>query len=196
MQIHYDFTKNRKYVTTTLEMYKPDEYGATFWFADFDYNDNIESKSISLAYWEIARYLTIPSKTNLSASIQYNDGVMAGVGGLGSIWLTGLSYSTNYSGFNLSSDLLFRKKGGNNGYQLTFVWFRTLLQNKLVISGYFDYWVSRFDSINDYVVLTEPQIWYNINNRLMVGSEIEISKNFLQSEDIKIYPTIAFKWTF
>ena len=196
MQIHYDFTKNRKYVTTTLEMYKPDEYGATFWFADFDYNDNIESKSISLAYWEIARYLTIPSKTNLSASIQYNDGVMAGVGGLGSIWLTGLSYSTNYSGFNLSSDLLFRKKGGNNGFQLTFVWFRTLLQNKLVISGYFDYWVSRFDSINDYVVLTEPQIWYNINNRLMVGSEIEISKNFLQSEDIKIYPTIAFKWTF
>ena len=196
MQIHYDFTKNRKYVTTTLEMYKPDEYGATFWFADFDYNDNIESKSISLAYWEIARYLTIPSKTNLSASIQYNDGVMAGVGGLGSIWLTGLSYSTNYSGFNLSSDLLFRKKGGNNGYQLTFVWFRTLLQNKLVISGYFDYWVSRFDSINDYVVLTEPQIWCNINNRLMVGSEIEISKNFLQSEDMKIYPTIAFKWIF
>ena len=38
LQVHYDFGKDRSYVTTTLEMFKPDKWGNTFFFVDFDYN--------------------------------------------------------------------------------------------------------------------------------------------------------------
>ena len=29
LQVHYDFGKDRKQITTTLEMFKPDKYGST-----------------------------------------------------------------------------------------------------------------------------------------------------------------------
>ena len=32
IQLHYDI--EREYNTTTLEMFKVDEYGSTFWFVD------------------------------------------------------------------------------------------------------------------------------------------------------------------
>ena len=47
------------------------------------------------------------------------------------------------------------------------------------------------------VFLTEPQIWYNIDSNLSVGTEIEISNNFLPfQKEIKVMPTIAAKWNF
>ena len=42
LQIHYDLSQDRSYFTSTLEMYRPDERGATFWFVDFDYNEPIQ----------------------------------------------------------------------------------------------------------------------------------------------------------
>ena len=50
LQIHYDFAEDRRYFTSTLEMYKPDEKGATFWFVDFEYNQP-GNKSASVGYW-------------------------------------------------------------------------------------------------------------------------------------------------
>lgn len=61
IQLHYDFghslydefKDSRAKITTTVEMFKPDKWGSTFFFVDMDYADN-EVKS---AYWEIAREL-------------------------------------------------------------------------------------------------------------------------------------------
>lgn len=58
--LNYDFGKNRKYFTSTFEMFKPDEYGATYFFIDFDFN-HPGNKSASLGYFEIARYVSLPS---------------------------------------------------------------------------------------------------------------------------------------
>lgn len=55
IQVHYDFGKDRKYVTTTLEMFKPDKWGSTFFFVDYDYNVG-DVKGVSTTYMEIARY--------------------------------------------------------------------------------------------------------------------------------------------
>ena len=52
LQIHYDFTSDRNYVTTTFEMFKPDDWGSTFMFIDYDYSN---SSSASLTYMEIER---------------------------------------------------------------------------------------------------------------------------------------------
>lgn len=72
LQLHYDFGKDRNYVTTTLEMFKPDKWGNTFFFVDFDYNMG-EQNHPSSAYMEIARCLKFWNGP-LSLHVEYNGG--------------------------------------------------------------------------------------------------------------------------
>ena len=50
------------------------------------------------------------------------------------------------------------------------------------------------------VLLTEPQLWYNFNKHLSVGTEIEISNNFIvnfyknNDKTFFVNPTLAVKW--
>jgi hypothetical protein len=50
------------------------------------------------------------------------------------------------------------------------------------------------------VVLTEPQLWYNVNEHLSFGTEWEISNNFVYNtyNDKTFFwnPTVAVKWNF
>lgn len=201
-QLHRDFGEDRDYFTTTIEMFKPDEYGATFFFVDFDYN-NTGNKSISLAYLEIARYISIPGVKNLSATIQYNDGT-APWGPLGHVWLAGASYPIDLGFITLNTDLLYRNDYLTEGsdFQITTVWFKPFFDGKVSFTGFLDLW-SRDDTEGDkeFVLLTEPQLWYNIDNHLSIGTEIEISHKFLPPDEngdyeLKVMPTLAVKWTF
>jgi len=204
LQIHYDFREERQYYTTTLEMFKPDEYGATFFFVDMDYDYRHDGfKSASLSYLEIARYVSIPVG-NLSVTLQYNDGIIGTpVGGfpLGPVWLGGVSYPVNLGFITLNTDLLYRHSYSSDApdAQLTFVWTKTLLEDKITFTGFMDIWSQdKMDEDGkEMVLLTEPQIWTHITDHLSFGSEIEISKNFLPGEDdVKIFPTVAMKWNF
>ena len=59
VQLHYDFGSalydkeldGRPVVTTTVEMFKPDKWGSTYFFVDMDYT----SDGVAAGYWEIAR---------------------------------------------------------------------------------------------------------------------------------------------
>ena len=197
LQVHYDLGKDREYVTTTLEMFKPDEYGATFWFVDFDYN-NMGNKSLNLAYWEIARYLTLPiGNKKLSATIQYNDGT-APWGPLGHVWLAGVSYPVDLKFITVNTDILYRKNylSAGSDWQLTFVWFKPLVDGKLHFTGFCDIWSQDFSGETRTVFLTEPQLWWNFGKHLAAGGEVEISKHFLPLGGWKINPTLALKWNF
>ena len=60
VQLHYDFGETRKLATATVEMFKPDKYGSTFFFVDMDFGgeeDNMgrAQQGMNLAYFEIAR---------------------------------------------------------------------------------------------------------------------------------------------
>ena len=210
IQQHYDFGKDRDYFTTTLEMFKPDEYGSTYFFVDFDYNAP-GNKNVSLAYWEISRYITVYEK--LSVTLQYNDGFVtvpseAGnfASTLNQTWLAGVSYPIDLGFVTLNTDALFRKtyKSDSPDFQLTTVWTVPFFDGKLVFDGFIDVWTQdakvRFGSKNsdkEIVFLTEPQLWYNIDKHLAIGGEVEISNNFLPSQDeIKVNPTLALKWNF
>lgn len=60
----------------------------------------------------------------------------------------------------------------------------------------------------NYIIQSEPQFWFNLNKlkgwnniNLSLGSEVEISNNFVyneRGENNRFYaiPTIAAKWTF
>ena len=50
IQLHYDI--GRECATTTVEMFRPDGGGSTFFFIDMDY-----SPKVTGAYWEISREL-------------------------------------------------------------------------------------------------------------------------------------------
>lgn len=200
LQLHYDFGKDRHYFTTTLEMFKPDEYGSTYLFVDMDYN-NKGNKNVSTAYWEIARYVALPVMNNkLSATLQYNDG-MTNAFSFDHVWLAGLSYPIDLGFVTLNTDALFRKEHGHDaGFQLTTVWFKPFLDGKVEFSGFIDFWGSQESKDGadmKYVFLTEPQLWYNLNKHLAVGGEVEISNNFIFGENsVQINPTLACKWNF
>lgn len=197
-QFHYDMGEGREHFTSTIEMFKPDEYGATFFFVDFDYNRD-GNKSISLAYFEIARYINL-GIDKFSATVQYNDGT-APWGPLGHVWFGGLSYPIDLGFVTLNTDLMARKDYLSEGLdmQLTTVWYVPFFDGKLVFNGFFDLWTAEYAGFNGdrkFVLLTEPQIWYNFDKHLAVGGEIEISKNFLPTDDFEFKPTLAVKWTF
>ena len=200
LQIHYDALEDREYFTTTLEMFKPDEYGATFWFVDMDYDYRHDGyKSASLSYLEIARYVNLPVD-KFSATVQYNDGIVDGFP-LGPIWLFGVSYPIDLGFITLNTDLLYRTAYNSDApdAQLTVVWFKDFLEGKITFGGFLDVWTQEnvVEDKKELVLLTEPQVWYNITNHLAAGTEIELSQNFLPtSDDFEIFPTLGIKWTF
>lgn len=217
-QMHYDFGKNRNYVTTTFEMFKLDKWGNTFFFVDFDYNLD-KDRHPSLAYMELARCFTL-GKTPLSAQIEYNGGLMAlpDVGGnqalaINNSYLAGLDYGWNSADFTrfLNFKVLYKYIQGKNpaSFQLTGVWTLNFLENNLTFTGFADFW--REDNLNYYrpdgdeletasltkfVFLSEPQIWYNFTPNISVGSEVEIGTNFGAIKGTKFCPTLGVKWTF
>ncbi|MBU4446538.1 DUF5020 family protein [bacterium] len=208
LQVHYDFGKDRSFVTSTLESFTPDKFGATFWFVDIDYNSS--SNSASMAYWEIARYINLPflKKSSilspLSATVQYNDGLDLN-GAFGNVWLAGISYPIDLKVVTVATDVLYRKtenQGAN--FQLTFVWFKSFLNDKITFTGFLDIWgQNNFDGDEDgtdsqIVFMTEPQLWVNLTDHLSIGGELEISRNFLfgVGDKIQLMPTLGLKWDF
>ncbi|RUA12757.1 MAG: DUF5020 domain-containing protein [Flavobacteriia bacterium] len=211
IQLHYDFGKDRKYVTTTVEMFKPDKYGNTFFFIDMDYNSG-GTKGISLVYWEIARVLKT-EKMPFGIHVEFDGGFgrfntpEGDVGyRINESYLAGVDYSIHSSDFSkgASFKVLYKTIIGKNkaSFQLTTVWYANFFDNKLTLSGFADFWKEDLDFNFDgdvdaeYVFLTEPQIWYNFNKHFSVGSEVEFSNNFGNIEGFYVRPTIAVKATF
>ena len=94
-QLFYD--AGRGCATSTVEMFRPDAGGSTFFFVDFDY-----SPKATGAYWEIARELNFwqDSKVNwLSVHIEYNSGLSVGTA-FNNSFLGGLTYSGHSKDFS------------------------------------------------------------------------------------------------
>ena len=97
LQFHYDFGRNlyddldktadsdgRAPITTTVEMFRADSFGSTFFFIDLDYNSGVKG-----AYWEISRELCFwkNSKMNwLSAHLEYDGGLSKAAGSYNNAW--------------------------------------------------------------------------------------------------------------
>jgi hypothetical protein len=211
-QVHYDLGKDRKYITTTVELFKPDNWGNTFLFVDFDYNVN-DVKGVSMAYMEIARGIRFWDNP-FALQIEYNGGFgryrmgenAYGSYGINDAWLGGVQYTWSTSDFSRVFTLqgLYKYIRGkhNNAWQITGVWVVHLLENRISLTGFADFWRETnyygFPDIEttDYVFLAEPQIWYNFGKHFSAGTEIELSNNFAGNKGFMINPTVAVKWTF
>jgi hypothetical protein len=216
LQLHYDFGKDRKFFTSTLEMFKPDTLGYTFWFVDFDFNLPGNPRSMSAAYWEISRDFYIPGLRKnpafdqLTFHIEYNDGFTAfkdtgdflGAASYNSVFLTGFSHPLRIGQFVLTTQWLCRMPRGMDvpDFQFTVVWFQPILKGKVLLTGFADLWSQ--DKIYDadekeLVFQSEPQFWYLFAPKLAVGGEVEISRNFpVGPNDWQFCPTMGFRWEF
>ncbi|MBQ7941557.1 MAG: DUF5020 family protein [Muribaculaceae bacterium] len=212
VQLHYDFghafydelKDSRAKLTTTVEMFKPDKWGSTFFFVDMDYGDN----EIKSAYWEISRELKF-WETPVSIHAEYD-------GGLNYIkdsYLAGLTYTYNNKDFTKGFTLtpMYKYICDNvspNNFQLTATWYMHFGNGKFSFSGFADFWREKHTDIDgnahDFVFLAEPQFWVNFNKfrwaddnfNLSVGTEWEISSNFALMNGWYLNPTLAIKWSF
>lgn len=214
VQLHYDFGRGlydkemagRPRLTSTVEMFRPDKWGNTFFFVDMDYTQ----KGIGSAYWEIARELKFWDAP-FSAHIEYNGGV-TNVASLSNCYLAGVTYSYNTAdfskGFTVSAMHKFIQhstffKGKRNNFQLTGTWYVNFANELLSFNGFADWW--REENLHgDFIFLTEPQLWLNLNKlkganenlNLSVGTEVELSYNFGGHDGFYAIPTLGVKWTF
>jgi hypothetical protein len=72
IQLHYDLGKNRKYLTSTVEMFKVDPWGSSYYFIDLDYG-TATNQCVSLAYFELTRGLKF-WKAPFEIHVEYNGG--------------------------------------------------------------------------------------------------------------------------
>ena len=106
VQLHYDMGKDRKYLTSTVEMFKPDNWGSTYFFIDMNYGDG-GVQGVSLAYWEIARGLKF-WKSPFEIHVEYNGGMGQYVANanynqayqINDAWLFGGNYTWNTADFS------------------------------------------------------------------------------------------------
>ncbi|MBN2813370.1 MAG: DUF5020 family protein [Bacteroidales bacterium] len=216
LQLHYDFSNDREHLTTTLEMFRPDTLGSTFWFVDFDFNLPGSPRSMSAAYWEIAREFYIPGLRNnplfdqLTFHIEYNDGFTAykiagdtlGAASYNSVFLTGFGHPLRIGKLILSTQWLCRMPRGMDtpDFQFTLVWYQPVFSNRLLLTGYADFWSQDKMANPDKKELafqTEPQLWFLLNPHLALGGEVEISKNFpVGPNDWEFRPTLGLRWEF
>ena len=231
IQEMYDF--NRGHLTTTLEMFKADNWGSTFFFNDIYHPDDLVPTGY---YTEIARSLNFWKNSKLGAlslHVEWNGGMYAS-----NAWLFGVEYFLHNADFTntFTFELMYKDiqslVKNDISYipiQFTFVWgMQNLFGVKgLTFSGFLDIWgenqtwrVKDDESLEkykeektDWVILSEPQIWYNIGQHfgcenLNIGGEVEFAYNFAggwkeydillgnTNKGFTVAPCLGIKWVF
>ena len=215
IQLHYDFGRNiytgeedgRQKVTATLEQFKADKWGSWFYFVDVD----LSSHFTESAYTEISREFNLGKQSPFAAHVEY-DGGLSRTGSFQQAGLFGAAYNGHNADFSKtwSVQLLYKQffKSYENTHsyasaQLTGVWGLNFLNKKLTFSGFIDFWRGeKADNHGCLVILTEPQLWYNVTDHFSIGTEWELSNNFIYNVDPtseKTFfwnPTLGVKWNF
>ena len=212
VQLHYDFGRNlypdqeagRQKVTLTVEQFKADQWGSWYYFVDVD----MSRKFTEGAYTEISREFKLGKQSPFAAHVEY-DGGLNRFGSFQQAALVGGAWNGHNADFSktCSLQLMYKRffKSYNytsayNSVQLTGVWGLNL-GRKCTFSGFIDFWRGeKADGHGQLVILTEPQLWYNATDHLSIGTEWEISQNFIYNtyddKSFFVNPTLGIKWNF
>ena len=217
VQIHHDFGKtimgdelsNRARLTATIENFKADKWGSTYFFVDADFGSNT-MKSVYAEFSREFKFWEAP----FAAHIEYNGGLSGG-GSYNDAYLAGAAWNWANKDFSktFSLQLLYKylanqPSSNKHSWQVTTVWGIHFAKGLCTFSGYAD--VSHDNSVSGNLVFSsEPQFWFNLaaldsvddDFKLSLGGELELSKNLVwpaEGVNDKFYaiPTLAAKWTF
>ena len=217
VQLHYDFgdafygdkLSNRPHLTATVENFKADKWGSTYFFVDLDFGDN----TMKSVYAEFSREFNL-GKLPIAAHVEYNGGLSGG-GSYNDAYLAGGAWNWANKDFSktFSLQLLYKylanqPSSNKHSWQVTTVWGIHFAKGFCTFSGYADLWHDNSVSGN-LILSSEPQFWFNLyaldsvddDFKLSLGTELELSKNLVwPAEGInnKFYaiPTLAVKWQF
>ena len=207
LQVLYD--TERGCVTSTIEMFRPDSYGSTYFFVDMDFDPRMTG-----AYWEISReFAVFKDQPWLSLHAEFNGGLNSTTM-YNNAWLAGLTYSGHSEDFSKTWSLSALYKAipgtiGLNGnkqvhnFQITGVWGISFADGWCDFSGFFDFWREAYPwQGTEFIFISEPQLWVNLNKlegmediNISVGGEIEISSNFV-GKGFHVLPAFGAKWVF
>lgn len=211
VQLHYDFGRTlynkdsfdgRPLLVSTIENFKADRWGSTYFFVDMFYS----SKGVQSAYTEISRQLKFWDAP-VAWHLEYNGG-LANKFSFNNAYLTGATYTYNNAdfskGFGLS--LLYKyiqKHKSPHSFQVTGTWYINFSDDLFTFSGFADLWREEKEH-GMLVFLSEPQFWVNLNRlqgfaddfNLSLGGELKLSHNFEPENGFFAIPTLAVKWTF
>lgn len=217
VQLHYDFgdafygnkLSNRPHLTTTVENFKADKWGSTYFFVDLDFGDNTMKSAYAefsreLSFWEVPIALHVEYNGGLSGFGSYNDAYLAGAA-----WnWANKDFSKTFSLQLLYKYLANQPSNNKHSWQVTTVWGIHFAKGLCTFSGYADLWYDNSVSGN-LVLSSEPQFWFNLyaldsvddEFKLSLGAEVELSKNLVWPTDginnkFFAIPTLAAKWTF
>jgi len=213
VQTHYHLGgSSGNFLTSTVEMFKPDKSGSTYFFIDMNYGEP-GIQGVSMAYWEISHSWNL-GKSPFGFHLEYNGGFgqfkatpFNGAYQINDAYLTGVDYTWNAKDFSkgFTFQTLFKTIRGKNdaSFQLTGVWYINFCKNKLKFDGFADFW--KEDNVfgqgadlktTKLVFLSEPQLWYNFNSHFAAGSEVRFRYNFGGLKGFAVQPTAALKYTF
>ena len=225
VQLHYDLghslnsdLSGRPSVTTTIEMFRPDGWGSTYFFVDIDYFHD----GVAGAYWEISREMNITKNKQWAIHAEYDGGTASSqlndmstrfqhalLGGAAWNWASSDYRRT----FSLQALYKYYFKGQHawnrafSSFQATAVWGITTANRLLTFSGFVDVWYDKSVKGN-WILLSEPQFWWNLSAMkgmekvpISIGTEVELSNNFVfdkygRNDRFHAIPTLAAKWTF
>ena len=217
VQMHYDLgnaiygneLSNRPHLTTTVENFKADKWGSTFFFVDLDFGDN----TMKSVYAEFSREFNL-GKSPFAAHIEYNGG-LSGFGSYNDAYLAGGAWNWANKDFSktFSFQLLYKylanqPSSNKHSWQVTTVWGIHFAKGLCSFSGFADLWHDNSVTGN-LIFCSEPQFWFNLNAlesvsddfKLSLGAEVELTKNMVWPTDglndnFYAIPTLAAKWTF
>ncbi len=224
-QLYYDFGDDRKFVTLTLEMFKADKWGSTYFFVDHDFNyDQVDPYATGHkfshggTYTEIARSLNFWQESAMKAwslHVEYNGGITRSYP-INTAWLFGVDYFMHSKDFKntLTLQVLgkhIHKASSDVPMQLTAVWAMNDIfgVKGLNFLGFADFWWENHTTYDDgltekdasTVFITEPQLFYNLGrhfgvDNFSVGTEIELSNDFGSVSGFKCRPCLGVRWDF
>lgn len=221
IQLHYDFGRHinkgdiheRQDVTLTYEMFKADKLGSWYFFIDGDLGQN----GFIGAYTELSREFTFAKASetsSLAAHVEFDGGLSKAAGSFQSALLVGPAWNGHSKDWSktYSVQLMYKQFFGQSGdqvskpyasFQLTGVWDINFGKDKWTFSGFVDLWrgINASNNHGCLVFLTEPQLWYNFTKTFSVGTEVEMSNNFIfrtcapfTNNKFYVNPTLAVKF--
>lgn len=172
-----------------------------------DYSSDVRNvnNGISLAYWEIARSFQWGENQKFRPRVEYNGGLFKLDGDdtpfvpIENCWLAGFERTFASASFSkiliLQANYKYIKNIEDASFQLTAVWIIQMLNEKLTFTGFADFWKEKMFWGSTHRFMAEPQLWYNATKSLSLGSEIELSNNFVIN-GFRVNPTLGLKYTF
>ena len=210
LQLLYDTGRNC--ATSTVEMFRPDAGGSTFFFIDMDYSPKVVG-----AYWEISRELNFWQDSKMgwmSVHLEYDGGLNTTAGSFNNAWLAGLTYSGHSKDYSKTWSLsaMYKLIPGTvnaqgsrdvHNFQITGVWNINFAKGWCDFNGFADFWrEARAWQNTSYIFIAEPQFWVNLYKipgmekvRLSIGGEVELSYNFVKP-GFSVMPAVGLKWNF